>query len=539
MRRIALLLAALLLLMAGGLLIWYASGGQIVAGKLCTNKTQRLDLSGQPFRDGEKIAAIESLTELNLRNTGLTAEGFDALQAALPQCRIAWDIPFQGMFYPEDTTHLAISTVTEEDIRMLAYFTKLESIDARGLRDMTAVRKLLDVGLSQKIDYVVPLNGQLVTPQAQTLILGKDSVQALSRALAVLPQVREVDATLCRDYAGLRTLRQQYPQVQIRCAVSLSGKAVDDAVTELNVQDPDLSELKTALEFLPNLQTLTLSGNLPDNAQLHALQQQYPQVRIGWKFALCGITVSTLDRTVDLSGISIGSTAPIEEALPLFYGLERMDLCDCGLSTQEIDAMAQRYPQVRFIWKVQIGRSIRIRTDATYLMPFQYGVTLTDADTVELKYCTDMICLDLGHSQITDVSFLAYMPKLQYLTLAETPVRDISPMAGLQELVFAELFLTNVQDYSPLLSCPKLRDLNISYAIPKDMTVLCQLKQVKHLYLKGLWQEHWQEQLRKALPDTTLVFAGTGDISSTGDGWRKLENYYKMRDILGMPYMSY
>ncbi len=539
MRRIALFLTALLLLLAGGLFIWQASGCRIVAGKLCTDHTQRLDLSGRPFRDGEKLAAMKTLTELDLRDTGLTAEEFEALQAALPQCSIAWDVPFQGAFYPEDTTHLTVSVLAEEDIRMLAYFTQLESIDATGCRDLAAVRRLLEACPGCRIDYVVPLNGRLLTPEIQSLTLGADSIQALSQALALLPYVREVDATQSRDYAGLRTLQQQYPQVRIRCAVSLSGQTVDDTVTELRVQDPDLRELKTALEFFPGLQTLQLSGQLPDNVQLHALQQQYPHVRIDWKFTLCGITVSTLDQTLDLSDIPVGSTDEIEQALPYFYDLQTVDMCDCGISSQDMAAMAQRHPQVRFIWKVQIGRSIRIRTDATYLMPFQYGVTLTDADTAELKYCVDMLCLDLGHSQITNVSFLAYMPKLQYLTLGETPVRDISPMAGLQELVFAELFLTNVQDYSPLLSCPKLQDLNISYAIPKDMTVLCQLKQVKHLHLKGLWQEDWQQQLRQALPDTTLVFAGTGDISSTGDGWRSLENYYKMRDILGMPYMSY
>ena len=69
--------------------------------------------------------------------------------------------------------------------------------------------------------------------------------------------------------------------------------------------------------------------------------------------------------------------------------------------------------------------------------------------------------------------------------------------------------------------------------------MLTQLKQLRHLHLKGLWQDSFQEQLEQALPNTNLVFAGTGDISSTGDGWRKLENYFRMRDLLNMPYMTY
>ena len=45
-----------------------------------------------------------------------------------------------------------------------------------------------------------------------------------------------------------------------------------------------------------------------------------------------------------------------------------------------------------------------------------------------------------------------------------------------------------------------------------------------------------QQALREALPNTYLMFEG---ISSTGNGWRESPNYYAMRDLLGMGYMSY
>jgi len=57
-------------------------------------------------------------------------------------------------------------------------------------------------------------------------------------------------------------------------------------------------------------------------------------------------------------------------------------------------------------------------------------------------------------------------------------------------------------------------------------------------WLKRLW---WspaagkEPALSQALPDT-LVNVTTG--SSTGGVWRKGQNYYDMRDLLGMYYMT-
>lgn len=539
MRRVMLLLTALLLLVAGGLFLWYNSGCVMVGDKLCTGGTTRLDLSGQPYEDADTLMEMTWLRELDLRQNGMTVEQYDALRAALPQCDIAWTVPFQGEEYPNDTEHLSVVALSDEDMGRLAYFPQLKSVDATRCTDLTIVIALMRTYPALSVQYVVPLGGELLPSDAQTASLGSDSVQALEQALPMLPDLLEVDATQCPDFVGLCALQQRWPQVKIRYTVMLSGGSADCDATELTVKDPVLEQLERALECLPKLEKLTLTGKLPDSAQLYLLRQRFPAVTFQWSFALYGKTVSTVDTELDFSKMTLGSIEALEQALPWFYALEKVALWDCDVPSREIGEMAERNPSVRFIWTVNIGSQIRIRTDATCLMPFQYGVTLTDADTAELKYCVDMICLDLGHSQISDVSFLAYMPKLQYLTLGETPVSDISALAGLEELVFLELFLTNVKDYSPLLSCPKLEDLNLSYAIPGDVDVLCRLTQVKNMYLKGMWQTEWKQQLQTELPDTHFVFAGTGDVSSTGDGWRNLENYYKMRDLLGMPYMSY
>lgn len=538
MRRAILILTAVLILLLGSLALWNISGCMIIGGRFCTGQTTQLDLSGQPFREEAQVIKLQNLQELNLRDSGLTVEAYDRLCEALPNCRIYWSIPFQGKRYPEDTTHLSVSSVSQEDLALLAYFGELETIDAMQCQDMDMVTDLMNARPDCLVDYKVPLDSNLFAKDSQTLTFSSGSVETLIQALTLLPQVREIDATSYSDYQAIYDLQQRYPDILFRYTVTLGSSTAAYDATALTVKDPTQEELDKALSCLPGLQTLTLTGELPANAQLHALQLKYPQVSFRWSFSLCGVSVSTMDEKIDLSGIPMESTAQVEEALACFNGLKTVDMCGCGISTADMAALAERNPQIRFIWEVSVGK-IRLRTDAQYLMPYQYDVSLTDADTAELKYCVDMLCLDFGHSEISDISFVAHMPKLKYLLLGETKVKDISALAGLQDLVYVELFMTRVKDYSPLISCPNLEDLNVCYAIPSDLSALCSLTQLKTLHIKGLWTPYYCQMLRDALPDTTVVFSDTtGDISSTGDGWRKLQNYYDMRDLLNMPYMS-
>jgi hypothetical protein len=201
-------------------------------------------------------------------------------------------------------------------------------------------------------------------------------------------------------------------------------------------------------------------------------------------------------------------------------------------------ALGKRNPETRFVWTVSIGPLVRLRTDATYFMPYQYQANLNDSHTANLKYCIDLTCIDLGHMDVSDVSFLKYMPHMKYLLIAISPVSDISALAGLQELEYAELFYSNIRDYTPLLSCPNLKDLNISYATPPDCSVLAQLTQLETLYIKEWKPIPYIDELRAALPNTKIVYLSYESPSSTADGWRKLPRYYAMRDLLGMPYLN-
>ena len=472
---IILLVIVLVLGAAAAGVLYYYRETSCVVGEYVVDKTEtRLDLRGMWIPPLDEITQLTQLQWLDMRDTGLTTEQYLYLKQQLPNCEILWSVPFQGAYYSLDTEILSITQLSESDINQLVYFPKLTQIDALG----------------------------------------------------------------CTDYAALQTLQAQYPQFDVLYEIAIADHSLAYTATELTLQDPALSELEAVLPYLPEMQTVTLTGVLPANEEIHKLQLAYPNICFIWSFTLCGVEVTTQDTIVDLSNIPMESTQEVEAALPYFNCLERVIMCDCGISNEEMDALGQRNPDVRFVWTVSIGYNVRLRTDATYFMPYQHKAYLTDADTANLKYCIDLICIDLGHMEVSDVSFLRYMPHMKYLLIAISPVADISPLAGLQELEYAELFYSNIQDYTPLLSCPNLRDLNICYATPPDASVLVQLTWLENLYIKEWKPIPYIDELRAALPNTNIVYLSYESPSSTADGWRKLPRYYAMRDLLGMPYFT-
>ena len=180
---------------------------------------------------------------------------------------------------------------------------------------------------------------------------------------------------------------------------------------------------------------------------------------------------------------------------------------------------------------------MKVRTDIDNFMPSRDGWGyVREGEVDNIRYCEDLICIDLGHMGIKTVDFLEPLVNLEYLILAHTEVCYIDAVSNCKNLKYLELDWSPIKDLTPLLECKKLEDLNVGYCHPEDWTVFCEMKQLTRLYWCGMHDSNRQQALREALPNTILMFEG---ISSTGNGWRESPNYYAMRDLLGMPYMTY
>ena len=72
---------------------------------------------------------------LDLRFADVTTADYDKLRKKAPNSEILWRIPFQGKTYDQDTDVLYVTSLTDEDVATLDYFTRLKTVEAQECTD--------------------------------------------------------------------------------------------------------------------------------------------------------------------------------------------------------------------------------------------------------------------------------------------------------------------------------------------------------------------------------------------------------------------
>ena len=499
--------AALVLILGAAAGVWYQQSHVFIDGDPYPRNSETLDLRGRK----------------------ISVEYYNTLSQALPDCDILWDIPFQDSFYPQDIRELTVETLSPQDVELLAYFPELTKVDAVGCTDYEALSALHNTYPDLELLYCVSINEREYYQDATELTITSLSDQDIQR-IQYLPLLEIVKASGC-DLNQLKTLQETYPQIQVTYSVSIGSQFYDRTTTSLSLADVSLASLTDALWHLPELETVSLESPVGTADELLALTEAYPHVVFSWTRDVLGVSVASSDTEVDLSGTEPESLEQIGQEMAWFPAVEQLILCDLPFDNEAMAAFREKMrPEYKVVWNVEVGY-LTMRTDETYYMPGKYNLGVTEEQAYNLRYCEDMVCIDVGHKPLFTCDWAAFMPNLKYLIIADTLISDISPLEGLDQLIYLEMFITKVTDLSPLLTCTALEDLNLCYthADPEPVT--------KMTWLKNLW---WAEppmeesEFQEYLPDTHLMFL---HHSSTGNGWRQLQNYYDMRDYLGMHYM--
>ena len=152
---------------------------------------------------------------------------------------------------------------------------------------------------------------------------------------------------------------------------------------------------------------------------------------------LYGVRVRWDDEEIDLRDIKIEDAgAEISEALPSLPRVRRVDMTGCGLTDEEMGALQEAFPDVTFVWTLRIYVFF-VPSDTDYFITnpdagFKTGVY--QQGPRGLYYLRDIRSLDLGHCHMSEVPFVANMPRLRHLILADNLVYDISPVENLKEL---------------------------------------------------------------------------------------------------------
>ena len=442
--------------------------------------------------------------------------------------------------------------VTEAQLHEFKEYPNLKTLDISGSTCYPAILKFMEDCPQVDVTYTVALGGVSVSNKdTSAAVTGADGAyDILNGNLRYLPNLKELTLTRTPLTAQeLTALREGYSRIAIDYTVDLLGQEypADAVQADLSsVTAEGLEDLMARLPLLPELAEAELmdssgSGSL-SMAQVKALMDAFPHIQFHYTFSLFGKTLSTDDEAVEFVNADIGDQGEeqIRAALSILPRCTRFLLDDCGLSNDVMAGIREDFPNTKVVWRVHFGK-YSILTDAEVLRAVYNVFNDTSKD---LRYCTDVKYIDMGHNtELSDISFMGYMPKLEIVIVSGSAISDLSCFASCPNLEFLEIaYCSNVEDLSPLENCTKLRFLNVSFTKVKDLQPLDNLPLERFVCLKPRASYEEQEFFKTFHPDCWTRFTGEDPYSL---GWRYddigetfSEFYKKMREIFGYDKMN-
>ena len=471
-----------------------------------------------------------SSQSLDLTGDEVTVQHFDKLTRKLPDCDITWDVPLSEGSYSSLSQAITVDVLTQEDVAAIGYFPNLRQVDASNCTDYGPLLELVKNYPELEVAYTVTLGKDSFAPEAREIEVRDVPEEELPR-LGCLTQLK---AVVCAGGADAAALMRYCHDA----AIAFSIRAGDQIVKENSkiVRACDVTAQQLPLfALLPKLETLELTNPQANASQLLDLRQQLENVQVSWSKEVCGIACFSGEEALDLSQGEV-DLEEIRREIACFPEAKSVYLGKCAIDNETLAAFREEMRDtVKVAWQVDLGKKLTARTDDTSFMPVREHVYyFNDEEAYNLRYCEDMVAVDIGHMSIHNIDFVEFMPNLTYLILAHTQLQYIEPISTCKKLKFLELDWAPLRDLSPLTGCTGLEDLNLGMTYAnfdpiQEMT-----------WLKNLWVIECNSgvsyQMSQALPNTKVQGAGNATVAS---GWRNLPNYYAMRDALGMYYMSW
>lgn len=476
-----------------------------------------LDMRGSTVTDFTPIYGLTSLERVDLReNHAFTQEEHDALSEALPDCAIRWSVPVANAWFDSG----------------------VESVDLTKLNMSTAELRELFAAYPDKIfDYKVNLYGQRYAPDVEALDLQGETpdVGILDDALGLLPLVNTVDLRgVAASSQTVSMLCDAHPDIyfMFTCDVPGAEMTTEDAKVTVDGTYEDLLAYVAFMPYMPKLETMDANAVDMTDEQVDAISDAVQTGKLKYSITLYGKKFSSETSELNLDKVPIASVEEAEKILARLPNLTRVSMCDCGLSEDEMGQLFDAHPNIKFIWWLEFGH-YRLRTDATSFTTAlgtgnRYGYN--DKTFACLRYCTDLMMLDLGHNHCTTLEPFRGLKKLRVLIMADNKLTDISPIADFEDLEFCELFLNDITDLTPLTGLKHLMDLNVFYnPLYENYRVLESMTWLDRLWIGGCRLSSSDlKELRAALPDTKINVEGHG---STSKGWRKHPHYDVLKQM--------
>lgn len=484
---------------------------------------------------------------VDLRDYPVEIEDYEKLAEKIGGDKVLWCVPIGGSYHESNAQYIILEHLTEEEIPYLSYIPNLKTVDATKCPDHAALAALAEARPDLELKWQVHLGSKAFPRNAEIAdVTGENLTSAqLEEALPWFePGTRIVLGKTDLTAEEKTTLREKFPDLTLAWDIQVLGKTFSGGETKLNFagEQLDVAALVAAADQFVGVEEVDVTGCELSMEELLALQEAFPAALLRTKITVHGMTFATDAEEMDFSGIKMKDTAEVERAAKLMPRLKKVIMCDCGISNEDMDALNQKFPNTQFVWTVTFS-VYTLRTDAQAFcasdLPEEGYIAkkLNSEQLQPLKYCTELIALDLGHMYYKDLSFLENMTKLKYLILVDARYTDISVLANMPDLYYLEIFKNEIEDLSPLLECKNLKHLNIGYTRGFDAGVLKEMTWLERLWFPGHGLEAEQKQeIIDALKDTNVYMPGYDTDGSTGGKWREHDVYYEMRNLFDMFY---
>ena len=481
---------------------------------------------------------------IDARDAVLSVEEYETAANKNPDMTIRWSVPVGGERFDSFAESVTICALSPDEIELFRYFPNLKTVDARGSKDYEALAALTASRSDLGVLWAIESSDGASDGNSETLTVKDCGADELRTLLPLLPKLKAVDLRGSALSDGeVDALRADYPSLAFAWTVHLWGEDYPSDLRSLTLSaaEGSAAELAAALRRFAGLASLDLRGAAFSCAELAELLPLCP-ADTRYAVPLLGERYDDDTEEIDISGVRVDDVGEVEAAVALMPKLQKLVMCDCGPSDGEMDALNRKFEGVRVVWTVHFS-VYSLRTDATvfcasdlpshgYIAPAASSETLSP-----LRYCTDLVALDLGHMFFKDLSFLEPLTNLKILIIVEERFRDISVLGTLENLEYLEIFNNNIEDISPLLNCKNLRHLNVGYTRGYDPAPLWEMTWLERLWYPGnRMGGEACASLAAALPNTQCFLPSSDADGSTGGGWRTHEAYYEMRNLFGMFY---
>lgn len=453
-----------------------------------------------------------------------------------------------------------VMVVTEDTISQLENYPQLKEADLSGSTCYEAILEYTENHPEVNVTYTVSFGNTSVKNNLThiSLLGGTYEYETLIENLKYLPDVTSLTLVATHLTSGqITAVKDFYPAIEVNYTVNLPDVDIDMNAAELNLSTLEPSQIADIAPLLGQMSNLTyveLTGT--DNksnfsvADVKLMKQYAPQAEFNYAFELFGKTVSTSDTTLEYVQASIGNDGAqtIRDALDILPHCTYLLLDDCGIDNEVVAAIRDDYPQVNVVWRIHVWERSWL-TDTEILRAVYH---VDDSNSEPFKYLIKVKYMDLGHNtDMTDLSFIAYMPDLEMAILSGSPITDLTPLSNCKKLTFLEIAWCGwVQDISPLASCSSLKYLNLGHTRVSDLSPLNNLSLELLSYVNsgnrvGMTAADWQ-QIQAQHPDCLITYEPLADNNATpySVGWRyKAEGgytdcYKKIREVFDYDYLD-